>query len=625
MSRSGNTHGSATDPNFRLRDLSRAQEILRVCARHGFGHVFASPALQKIPGLGSVLQEASIGEGRSAPERLVTVLEELGPTFVKLGQVLSSRPDVLPIEYFAEFERLQNEVTPFSGKVAAEIILEELGAAPDELFVAFNEVPVASASIAQVHRATLHDGREMAVKVQRPGIEQTLRSDLNILYFLAQFLEGRLDLGVTSPAALIESFDRAISVEVDFLAEAANAEAFRHALHATDGVYVPAIHRSMTSRRVLTMEWIDGAKLTSIENTDADRHLVMERLIEATYQQIFVQGIFHADPHPGNLVVNDDSTLTFLDFGLTGRITPEMRDTLEALFVGVIFRDSDGLARTLYRAASTEARVNLREMGSEIRTLLDRYGGIAMKDQDTSRIALDVLALAGRYQLRLPEEYAVLARSEVALDGIARSLVPDWDLMEATRPYAQRLASARLNPERVGGDVLRTGIGALSVLKDLPSQVDQFMMDVERGNLVIQADTPAVDRLTSTLDRIGRALIFGVGASAFLVASSTLLGVLVEQHALGQASSALGLLIMVILGGTSLLAASLITALMWNLFVRGWLQRIPWKSMLRYFPGIRRLLQTDLAQDKTESRTRTHRKRGADSTTQPSSTVNDDT
>jgi hypothetical protein len=197
--------------------------------------------------------------------------------------------------------------------------------------------------------------------------------------------------------------------------------------------------------------------------------------------------------------------------------------------------------------------------------------------------------------------------------------------MEATRPYAQRLASARLNPERVGGDVLRTSMGALSVLKDLPAQVDQFMIDIERGNLVIQADTPAVDRLTSTLDRIGRALIFGVGASAFLVASSTLLGVLVEQHSLGQASSALSLLIIVILGGTSLLAASLITALMWNLFVRGWLQRIPWKSMLRFVPGIRRLLRPDGASNQTESRAQSHRNQGADSTTQQSSALNDDT
>lgn len=590
MSQSGNIHRSAANSNFRLRDLSRAQEILRVCVRHGFGNVFASPALQKIPGLGTVLQEKAVRDGRTAPERLVTVLEELGPTFVKLGQILSSRPDVLPPEYLNEFQRLQNEVTPFAGEIAAQLILEELGAGPSELFSEFESTPVASASIAQVHRATLHDGRIMAVKVQRPGIEQTLRSDLNILYFLAQFLEGRLELGITSPSALIESFDRALSVEVDFLAEAANAEAFRHALHATEGVYVPAIHRSLTSRRVLTMEWIEGAKLTSIDNTSASRTLVMERLIEATYQQIFVQGIFHADPHPGNLVVNDDSTLTFLDFGLTGRITPEMRDTLEALFVGVIFRDSDGLARTLYRAASTEARINLRAMASEIRNLLDRYAGLSMQDQDTSRIALDILDLASRYQLRLPEEYAVLARSEVALDGIARSLVPDWDLMEATRPYAQRLASDRLKPERLGGDVLRSGMGALNVLKDLPAQVDQLMFDVERGNLVVRADTPAVDRLTATLDRIGRALIFGVGASAFLVASSTLLGVLVEQQALDQASSALSLLIMVILGGTTMLAASLITALMWNLFVRGWLSRIPWASLLRHIPFIGRLI-----------------------------------
>jgi len=591
--RRGAPHRSATEPTFRLRDLGRAQEILRVCARHGFGKVFSSPALQKVPGLGSFAQERAVGADRSEPERLVAALEELGPTFVKLGQILSTRPDILSDDYLKEFQKLQNQVAPFPSDVAEAIVSEELGAIPGDLFAKFDPTPVASASIAQVHRAVLHDGRIMAVKVQRPGIESLLRSDINILYFLAQFLEGRLDLGVTTPRALVESFDRAVSVEVDFLAEAANAEAFRHALHATVGVYVPAVHRSLTTRRVLTMEWVEGAKLSDIDRTRADPSLVMDRLIEATYQQIFVQGIFHADPHPGNLVVNDDSVLTFLDFGLTGRITPEMRDTLEALFVGVIFRDAEGLARTLYRAATdTDVRINIRALAGEIRTLLDQYAGVAMKDQDTSRIALDVLELAGRYQLRLPENYAVLARSEVALDGIARTLVPDWDLMEATRPYAQRLAAERLNPEKVGGDVLRSGIGAITMLKDLPAQLDQLMLDVERGNFVIQAETPAVDRLTAALDRIGRALVFGVGASAFLVASSTLLAVLVEQQAQGSLGTAIGGVLLVTLGGTTLLAAGLITALMWNLFVRGWLQRVPWVGLLRHIPGIRRFVRS---------------------------------
>jgi len=589
----GTVHHSPKEPTYRLRDLGRAQEILRVCARYGFGHVFSSPTLQKIPGLGNFAQERVTSAEGSAPERLVAALEELGPTFIKLGQVLSTRPDVLPPDYLEQFQKLQNEVAPFPGEEACEIISTELGAPTEDLFAEFDSQPVASASIAQVHRAVLEDGRIMAVKVQRPGIEQTLRSDINILYFLSEFMEGRLNLGITSPRALVESFDRAISVEVDFLSEAANAEAFRHALHATEGVYVPAVHRSLTSRRVLTMEWVSGAKLSDIDQTSADPQLVMDRLIEATYQQIFVQGIFHADPHPGNLVVNDQSTLTYLDFGLTGRITPEMRDTLEALFVGVIFRDSEGLARTLYRAASTEARVNLRELSREIRSLLDTYGGVALQDQDTSRIALDVLELAARHQLRLPEEYAVLARSEVALDGIARTLVPDWDLMAATRPYAQRLATERLHPEKLSGDALRSGMGALSMLKELPAQVDQLMLDVEQGNLVVKANTPSVDRLTATVDRIGRALVFGVGASAFLVASSTLLAVLVEQHtefaAQGILGTAMGLLVVIVLGGTTVLASGLIVALIWNLFVRGWIQRIPWRRLIRHIPVIRRL------------------------------------
>jgi len=557
-----------------------------VLVRHGFGQIIASIPLARIPGLGGV--DAKRTEPTlPAPKRLVQALQELGPTFVKLGQMLSTRPDLLPREYVDELTTLQDRVTPFPGDVARRVVSEALGADVSDLFESFSPEAVASASMAQVHRARIAGGADVAVKVLRPGIEATLRSDLNILYMLADLLEGQLDFGVTTPHAVVQAFDRAISKEVDFRDEADNAERFAEAMAGIEGVAVPGIWRRLSTREVLTLDWIEGKRLTEIDGTEADRRLAMDRLIEASFQQIFVAGLFHADPHPGNLLIDDDSTLTFLDFGLVGRITPEMRDVLEALLVAVIFADAEAAARTLYRAGSADGRVQLRTLSAEIQEMLDRYEGTKLGDQDTSRIAMELVELARRHRLHLPEEYAVLARTEVALDGIARELVPDWDMVEAVRPYATRLLSARMDPEQIGGEMLRSALGASHLLKDLPGQLDQLLLDLERGNFQLSAETPAVDRLAQTLDQLGRSVVFGIGASAYLVSASILLAVLV----LGRGDDGLGPLgwmLTLALGGSLFAAGALLVGLTWQLFLRQWLRALRWRRFLGFVPGFAR-------------------------------------
>jgi len=572
-----------SDRSYRLGDLARAREILTVLIRHGFGELVSS--LPSIPGL-------RLGGGDDAPagtpERLVRALEELGPTFVKLGQMLSTRSDLLPAAYVAQLCTLQDGVPPFPAAEALAVIQEDLGASTSDLFATFGDEPVASASIAQVHRGVLHDGRVVAIKVQRPGIEETIRSDLNILYVLADWLDGRIDLGVHTPAAIVEAFDRGISREVDFRTEAESAGAFGEAMADVRGVRVPRVHRPFTSRRVLTMEWIDGVRLSSFDRCDADPEQVMDRIVEATYRQIFVHGTFHGDPHPGNLLVDSESRVTYLDFGLVGRITPEMRDTLLALFVGVVWNDADAVARTLYRAAARDGgRVRLRPLAAEVEELLARYSTKSLDQQDTATIAVEILALARRHGLGLPREYAILARACVTLDGIARSLVPDWNMMEAVRPYAARLAAERLDPESLGTEFVKAAVSALSVMKDLPSQVDQLLLDLEGGSFRMSADTPAVDRLTATVDRLGRSLIFGVGISAFLVSAAILLGVLVPRTPAGGTLGPIELATAVGLALLLLAAFALVGALVWSLFVAQRLQGVRWQRFLGLLAGRR--------------------------------------
>lgn len=574
------------DRQYRLQDLTRAREILAVLVRHGFGQLVSGLPLHRIPGLGSIKDEGHIAEDLPAPERAVRAMEDLGPAFVKLGQMLSTRPDLLPEEWVLAFARLQDHVPPFPGAEARRVIEAQLGAPVEDLFAEFSEEPVASASIAQVHRARTHEGEYLAVKVQRPGIEAQLRSDLNILYVLAGWLEDQIDLGIYTPQAVIEAFDRALTAEADFNLEAASGEQLGEAMAGVPGVSVPRIVRSLTSRRVLTMQWVEGRNLTEIKATRADPEHVLAALIDATYTQVFVHGLFHGDPHPGNLFVDDRSTLHYLDFGLVGRITPDMRDTLMALFVAVMFKDADGLARTLYRAGSAEGRVNLRQLSSEIEGLLAQYGELAYDKQDTGRIAMEVITLAKGHGLKLPEEYAVLARAMATIDGISRQLVPSFDIWNAVKPYAARLASERLDPEALGGELLRSTLSTATLLRDLPTQLDQLLLDLERGTFQLTAETPAIDRLNDTIDRLGRAMVFGLGVSAFLVSAAIMTAVLVfnsgQPLGFNELLTATGV-------GVSLLAASgLLTMLIWNLFLAHRIRAVRWSRFAGFVPGFRR-------------------------------------
>ena len=572
---------------YQLRDLARAREIVRVLARHGFGQLIAAMPLNKLPGLGLFKPEEGEGE-LPTQERLVQAFQELGPSFVKLGQMLSTRQDLLPAEYIEAFSSLQDRVEPFFGRVARQMVEEALEAEIEALFAEFSPEPVASASIAQVHRARLHTGEEVAIKVQRPGIERTLRSDINILYTLAELVEDQLDLGVYTPAAIVEAFDRAVSLEVDFLNQAANVETFGAAMADLEGVHVPRVYRPLSDRRVLTMEWIDGVKLTRFDSSGADRRVLMKRLVAASYEQIYVHSIFHADPHPGNLVVDGDSVLTYLDFGLVGRITPEMRDILEALFVGVIFGDAEGCARAIYRAGSADGRVNLRDLAGRIEDLLDRYAGTSLSQQDTGRIALELLDLCREYKLRLPQEYALLARASAALDGIARALVPDWNMMEEVRPYASRLAAERLDPERMGGELFRSTLSVGTFLREMPRQVEQVLTDLERGTFELTAVTPAVEQLERTIDRMGRSLVFGVGVSAFLLSASILVAALVLNIGRGGTFGFTDVLLGFLVIGSLMAATGLVSGLLWNLFIRGQLKKIKWGRFRGLIPGFAR-------------------------------------
>jgi ubiquinone biosynthesis protein len=507
-----------------LKDLGRAREILSVLIRHGFGGALRAIPKRLLPSDASPAEDQD-DRPTSDPERALRAIEELGPTFIKLGQILSTRPDILPQDYLDAFARLQDAVPPFPTATARDIVAEELETPVEELFAEFGEEPVASASIAQVHRAKLADGRVVAVKIQRPDIEDRIRSDINILYRLAEAAAGSLeDIGMYSPAAIIGEFERAISVELDFQQEAHNAEVLRRNLTDLEGVRVPEVYRRYSTRRVLTEEWLDAVKVSEVAEGQMDAKVFMDRVIASTYQQIFVDGFFHADPHPGNLLVGPEGQLCYVDFGLMGQLTRKQQSLLVDLFVAILFKDAEAVARACYRSGGADERLDLRAFAKEADSLFARYGELSMREQQEQMgtIFTDLVQLSTRHRLQLPQEYAMLARAGVTLDGLARQIAPDWNMFETLRPLAIQLATRQSDPSRLGGDVLSLGVQAVSAARDLPLQLDQILMDLEGGRFRVETHNNQIEDLTRSIRRLGITLQLSIGAGTLLVSAAVL-------------------------------------------------------------------------------------------------------
>ena len=458
-------------------------------ARHGFGEV------ARVLG---VETQAAKEQGGDKPfaRRVRLALADLGPTFIKLGQVLSVRPDILPQDVLDELAQLQDNAPTVPFAAVQAVIEEETGRPLMERFLQFAEEPVASASIAQVHLAVLQDGREVAVKVQRPGVEKTLRSDLHILYSLARLMDGQIDFpGLYTPVEIIQEFEQAVFTELDFLQEAQAGERFRLNHRGVAGISAPTPYREHCTRRVLVMEYIRGTRLNAVRSGSEAGRSAMRKLIESWYLQLFEHGFFHGDPHPGNLMVLDDGTVCFLDFGLTGLLTAEMQGVMIQVFTGLVFRDAESVALAIYRAGATKERVDLKAFRAEIQRLMRKYEGASLSKLSETSSLTEFIDVAGAYNVQLPREFAVIARATSIIDGNARRLLPDVDIVEEVKPLAQRLLQRQLDPARLSMEAFRMMQHGQAALRDLPTQTNQLLLDLERGSIQIATRDPESEEL----------------------------------------------------------------------------------------------------------------------------------
>lgn len=501
----------------------RYRAIVETLSVHGFGFAVGAAGLSGRFPFRRGLPGHEPGRNYSQPEHLRLALEELGATFVKLGQILSTRPDILPPEYVAELARLQDSVAPVPGQVVVDTVAAELGDLT--AFAAFDQVPLASASIGQVHAATAH-GTEVVVKVRRPGVVEAVTADLEMIENLAERAsrswEAARDHDVVGIA---HEFAETLRGELDYLREAHNAERFAADFAGDPDVHIPAVFWDTTTSRVLTLERIRGIKIDHLAALDAaghDRRELAARAVRVLCAMVFEHGFFHADPHPGNFFVEPDGRLGIIDFGMTGELSDDLRDRLGVLLIqlarGDLDRTTDALL-TLVRAPEDLDRDTLR---MHLAPVVGKFGGRSPAELSASELFGEILALVRRDRLRLPRDLALLFKALLMAEGLGQRLDPDFQIAAVLVPYAQRLAIRRLSPEAVAGGLAELARAVLDAGAAAPATLHGLASALERGAFDVRLRAGELDRLVTEIQRLGNRLTAAIVAAGLLYGAGQL-------------------------------------------------------------------------------------------------------
>ncbi len=500
-------------------NLRRFSQISRVLIRHGFGFVFdVRRDRREKKGLQEFL----------APNfgvRLRRTLDDLGPTFVKFGQVLSTRSDILPDGVLFELQKLQDTATPMPAGVAQGIIERELGAPVDEVFASFDPVPLGSASIGQVHRAVLRGGETVAVKVQRPEAPRRVEGDLELMRDFAALLDRRFGRSLfVDVRGLVAEFEVVIRRELDYSAEAENARRFAANFAGTQ-VIVPGIYLELSTSNVLTEEYIEGTRFRDIRPlalTPSERRRVASMGADAIFKMAFEDGFFHGDPHPSNLLLTPSGDLALLDFGMVGYMSQGDIEALSRLFIAVIQRDAPAALRGLERLGVTYATEVRGDLVQDLREFLNKYSGLSVGEVTLGQALSELVALARRYRLRMPPVFPLLTKALVTAEGLARSIDPTINVYEVARPYAQRLLTQRYRPGALLEVVEERSLEYARYFEDYPDQITQLLTEVSDGELEVQLKHGGLDEIVGSVDVLANRLVFAVVTAALFIGSSML-------------------------------------------------------------------------------------------------------
>ena len=502
------------------RRISRLSEIGRVATRHGFGY--------------AIDRRRSNDDTHHADRgrRLREMLDELGPTFVKFGQLLSTRPDVMPPDIVAELRSLQDDVTPIAFSEVRRVVEEEIGLTIEQAFVTFDEVPLAAASIGQVHRARLPTGDDVVVKVQRPEAPRQVESDLQLMRSAAKVVRERVRaLDFIDAEALVDEFARAIRQELDYNHEARNAETFRRNFGGSTEVAVPKVIWRYSTSRVLTLEYLAGIQFADIDldtRSPEERRELAYRMTDAWMTMIFRHGFFHGDPHPANILLLDDGRIGLVDFGLAGRLTDEDMTRLTRLFIDAATENVDALPRRLAELGLRYPKEREDELKEAIEDLFYRYYGSSVSDIDPIEVIREGLELIYSMNLRLPSRFVTLDKAIATLGAVGVELYPAFNVFEVAKPYARQLIAERFSPRRMSLRAQAEMRELAGVARELPYQMRDVMEQTRQGNLEIQIRNPGFDDLTYHIDHAVNRIAVALIVLGGLVGSS-IVGVLAKD------------------------------------------------------------------------------------------------
>jgi ubiquinone biosynthesis protein len=512
-------------PGKAYKHLSRYRQVVGVLTKYGFGEFFGQIRIWEYINIEKrLLHRRREMEQMSFGQRLRLALEELGPTFVKLGQMLSTRPDIVPQNLIVELEKLQNQVAPISTEIAKQVIETELGKPIKDIFSTFDDTPLAAASLAQVYRATIQDA-EVVVKVQRPNIAQVIEVDLDVMHTLAALMERYLPGSyVLNPAGLVREFSDNIHKELDFRIEANNMRRFADNFSDTAWFHVPKVYpENCCTQRVLIMEYVKGTNIGDLETLRRegyDLKLVVKRGAEVTIRSALEYGFFHADPHPGNVVVLPGNNLCLLDYGMMGTLSVRNRDKLGRLLFFISSGDEKRTARTLVGLIESKEVIDPESLETYVSEIIQEYARITVKEIQFGNMFFRIFKLLQQHHARFPSHLIWLFKSLAALEDISRKLDPDFEFVKTVSPFVRRMFTRDFNPIRQTKEVYLTALDSADLLRDLPYDASVVLDQIKKGRVKIEFEHVGLDPLRRTIRQLTHYMALTIVIAALLIASA---------------------------------------------------------------------------------------------------------
>lgn len=515
--------------NRNIRSIRRYWNIVRVLSAYGFDHILEMLGLSDMVARSKRLFRQDIADiyRFTAAERMRLVLEELGPTFIKLGQLLSTRPDIVPLAFVREFEKLQDNVPGISFDELKRQVEQELGGATELFFSEIDPVPLGVASIAQVHRARLCTGEDVVIKVRRPGVVEVVESDISALMGLANLAERHISGSeIYDPIGVVREFARSIRREMDFSREGHTIERFRDNFTATQWLYFPRVFWPQSARGVLTLEYVNGIKVSDLESLDRtglDRKLVARRGADAFLEMVLKHGFFHGDPHPGNIMILPENVICMLDYGIVGRIDDEQKTFLSDILFAILKRDMDEVISLLLFAGDISDSLNIRALKRDLSNFIDSYYEIPLQEIEIGRMLIEFIEIITLYNIRIQPDLMLLAKSLVIIEGMGRNLDPDFNMVEHLRPFMEKALRQKYSARRISRDINSILLSYINLARNLPRDMKEIINRVNRNKFKIDLEHRGLDKFTTDFDRSVNRLSSSLILAALIIGSSIIM------------------------------------------------------------------------------------------------------